>query len=469
MILLALLAAVAACWPSFVSLHQLWTDWQLTTFTHGYLIVAIVGWLLWRDRKALQGLSAPGPWPMVLPLMATAFLWLFAVQASVQFVEFALLPLVLWAAVLAACGWPVALRVAFPIGLLLIATPLPNALNPVFQWASVYAVRFALRLCGIPAYFDANHVQIPEGTFEIAGGCSGLHFAIVGTAIALLIGELRGDRWRGRLMLAALGLALSMMANWVRIFVIILAGHFTHMQHYFVTRSHYGFGWAVFAVMMAIFFLLERRIPVAERPARTQPANSLKSRFAVTPLLPVLATLALLVGWRLAASRPATTDLQPSPVPSGWVGTVVTNSEWMPRFEGIDAQRLQLLSRNGTTGYKYLGLYRSQRQGKELDGYDNDPLGGLKSSREVDSLNSPGAPEVLQARDSSGRNSLVAVAYRVADRRFASAWKAQLWYATLSLLHLRSPASIVEVLRVDCEANCSSAAEALQELWKQPT
>jgi len=469
MIVVPLLAVVAACWPTFAALHRLWVDWQLTTYTHGYLIVALVGWLLWRDRKSLEGPTAAASWTRLVPLLGAAGMWLLAVQASIQLVEFAVLPIVLWSAVLAACGWRVARNAAFALGFLWLATPLPDAANSLFQWISIYAVRFALRLCSIPAYFEANHVQISEGAFEIAGGCSGLHFAVVGSAIALLLGELRGDRWRERLQLLVIALALSMLTNWIRIFVIILAGHLTHMQHYLVARSHYTFGWAVFAVMMTVFFLVERRIPVKGRADGGSDGGHPAKPSQLKWHLVVIAVVAMLTAWRLGASRPAADSLRDATLPPGWTTTVATETPWQPHFEGVDEQRLEVLARNGIRGFRYRALYRTQKQGKELDGYNNDPLGGLTVVAEPAGSQDPRLPGVYRVRDSRGRESIVQVAFHVGNRRFTSARDGQIHYAVRGLIHFRAPASVVEVLRVDCESSCSSAIRAMQEFRSQPS
>ncbi len=41
----------------------------------------------------------------------------------------------------------------------------------------------------------------------------------------------------------------------------MVAGYLTDMQHYLVRVDHYYFGWALFAVAMAVFFLLARGKP----------------------------------------------------------------------------------------------------------------------------------------------------------------------------------------------------------------
>jgi len=465
MIIPPLLAAVAACWPSFVALHKLWVDWQQTSHTHGYLIVAIVAWLLWHDRGARSASPTGLSWTKLLPLLGAAAVWLIAVLASIQFVEFAVLPVVLWTAVLAACGWIVARRVAFPLGFLWFATPLPDAMNPLFQWTSIYSVRFALRLFGIPAYFDENQVQIPEGTFEIAGGCSGLHFAVVGSAIALLLGKLRGDHWRGRLLLLSIALTLSALTNWIRIFVIIVAGHATHMQHYLVARSHYTFGWVVFAAMMIVFFLIERQIPVRTEATHARETSlGAVRQFEPTWQLAALVVMGMMTAWRLCALRPAVASLQDTATPAGWNAWHVSDASWRPRFEGADETRFEALSRNGIRGLRFRALYRSQRQGKELDGYDNDPFAGLSVVGETADSGNPG---LYRVRDAQGQESVAQVVFRVGDKTFTSARTAQLHYALRALLDRRSPASVVQVLRVTCESGCGAAMETLRELGSQ--
>ena len=61
-----------------------------------------------------------------------------------------------------------------------------------------------------------------------------------------------------RLQLALMA-ALAVLANWVRVYTVIEAGYLTDMQSYLVRVSHYGFGWAVFAATLVVFFWLVTR------------------------------------------------------------------------------------------------------------------------------------------------------------------------------------------------------------------
>jgi exosortase len=446
MIFLPLLGVLALCWRSVLALHQQWVDWQDTTHTHGYLIVAITLWMLWRDRREIRVVADSPRVGNLWLFLAMACAWLLLEQAGIQSLEFALLPMLLWIAVLTCSGGAVARRCAFPIAFLYFATPVWGAFNGILQWSTVFAVRVLLRLVDVPAFFDANRVHIPSGTFEIAGGCSGLHFTVVGLACAALLGELRADSWRRRLTLLALAAMFAVATNWVRVFTIVLAGHVTHMQHYLVTQSHYFFGWLVFAVAMFAFLVLERRIPLMSRvfapqvPVKSSSDNAASGRWRASHATVVtIMIIALMSLWHMLAARPAAAHMIQMSPPPGWKGPEPVTDDWHPRFVGVDEEK-QAVFRNdeGALVTAYLGFYRNQHQGKEFSGYTNDIRGNARD------------PEWL-----------ISARYRVGERGFRNPTVAQLWYAVQALTRLRSPPSQVLVLRVACRPDCNAGAHWL--------
>ncbi|HEX6397968.1 MAG TPA: exosortase A, partial [Steroidobacteraceae bacterium] len=298
-----LLAFLLLFWPGAVSLASLWTDSQTESYTHGFLIAAIAAWLLW--QRAPQFAPAMGATPRgwrlagLLVLGGSALAWQFALRAGIQVAYLSLLPVLLAAGVALLLG-PRALRAAaFPLGFLYFAMPVWDYVNPLLHWLTIHVVRIGLRLVGIPSFFSGDLVQIPAGMFEIQGGCSGLHYVIVGLAIAVLLGELRQDSWRERLRWIAVGGALAIFSNWVRVFSIIVMGHLTHMQSYLVRVSHYSYGWFVFMAALGAFFWY-----VARR-AR-QPSGAAAVVLASTPQ-PALAGIApgLTVTTLIVAAVPA--------------------------------------------------------------------------------------------------------------------------------------------------------------------
>lgn len=468
MIYIPVVAVIAATWHSFVALHGQWTDWADTTHTHGYLIATISAWLLWRNRVACREISISfalwRSWPLVIAMTC----WLFFVMAGIQAAELVLVPVVLWCAMYSAFGWRVARNSAFSAGYLLFATPVWDALNGLFQWSSVYAVRGLLRALDVPSRFDENFVHIPAGTFEIAGGCSGLHFVVVGAAIAALMGELRRDGIMGRIKLLLLAVGLAMLANWMRIVIIVEAGHLTNMQHYLVASSHYGFGWAVFAVCMAIFFWLESRMSASRSPASARSAASSAQPFDIRRWcevsLAVVPLLGLLMLWHALAVRPATSRLVVPPLMAGWSIESGAPEGWQPKLAGVDESVRQRYRReDGKIVDVYYGLYRFQSQGKEFSAYGNDLYPGMRMV-DQDSEVIAGMPFMFQRfRGQAGNEKLVAASYRVGKRAFAHPARAQLWYALKAMLQLRSPVSRVLLLHTDCQPDCGAARDVLRE------
>lgn len=461
-VLLLVAAALAACWPTLSGLHERWTDADQKTYTHGYLVAAICVFLLWRRNVGGpdQGVQRRGGvLPFVL-LGGAAVGWVLVVRAGIGIVEWMALPVILILAIWAAFGPAVARRNLFPIGYLYFAIPIWGSVNGLFQSATVVAVRGLLRVVGVPSHFNGNFVEIPAGTFEIAGGCSGLHFVIVALALAALMGEMRGDDWRGRSILLVLAGALAVVTNWIRVFVIIVAGHQTDMQHYLVAQSHYGFGWVLFALAMVVFFLAERRIDVRE-PRRRQAAPPLRSAPTAMPAWGALIVLLLMGGLQYASARAAPERSLESVAAAGWSNDT-SPPDWLPHIEGADvASGHSYVAPGQSPVQRFEFLFRWQRQDKELGGYGNDLLfahRGQVSTRE----RLGGLPVVLhEARDVRGSMWLVAEAYRVGGHYDATASAAQLRYAVDSIKRLHSVPSSILVWRTECLPDCAQARERL--------
>lgn len=453
----ALVVLTFAClWPTTVSLMVRWEDTVHRTYTHGYAIVVLSLWLMWRDRSRLE--STRPCIPALIALGGAAIVWLIAWRAGLQIVHQALLPAMALLAVLSSCGWPVSRRLLLPVLYLYCAIPVWDAINPVLQSISVFAVRALLRLFDIPAFFDGIRFELPAGAFEIADGCSGLHFFVVAFSVAVLYGAVNRDTLRTRVMLIAFGLALAMMTNWIRIFIIVLAGHLTDMQHYLIVDEHYSFGWLVFAGSMVVFFLVVRRWPLAQIAA-TNRVPEASSPVAVPAALAALSGLMLgplvsVVDRNKGASAAVHEFSSPE---GGWVSDAAEQG-WRPVFVGADSEQLRRYRRGVATVDAYSATYLWQQQGKEIAGYGNSVLGELSAASGSVST----APwRRLHAQDRQGQDWVVRYAQRIDSDWIESGLGAQLTYGLRSLF--AAPVSSIIVLRGRCAPDCDAAEASLDE------
>lgn len=460
---LALIALVSVLlFPTLVSLHQRWTDTASITYLHGYLVAAIALCLLVREVASNSHPYQPERL-LLIPLALFSVLWLVAQRAGIEIAHQALWPVMMLTAMAAALGWRAARNCWFALAFLFFAIPIWDFGDVPLQKLSVAGVKSMLMLTSIPVYVDGSVVHIPEGTFDIEISCNGMHFFIVALALAALFGEIHRDSLRVRVRQFLLAAVLAVVCNWIRIYVVILAGHLTDMQHYLIRVSHYYFGWAVFAVCMAIFFWLVSRTPLAaQRPVQTGAAQAEPSgqrlaagvfaALAVVCVGPLLGTLAR------ASALPPRADLLPTL--ENWRGPSQSTAGWHPSYPGSDRSQRGEYRRAGVVATVFVAEYDEQRQGKELVGYGNSVLEGLDGHPVSEQLvpASPGEAVQFEVARSSGHSSVVTYFYEIGGTRRVNPLAAQLSYAAASLV--RPVRSRVIAVHVDCAADCATATAA---------
>jgi exosortase len=475
MILVLAVVVAAVFWPSTAVLIQQWSDFVNITYTHGWLILAVCVWLVTRSGRAIAAAPAR-PWPLAqLALVLAVFAWLVCYRASIQDLHVTLFPGLFWLAVAAAFGWPVARLLIFPVAFFCFALPSWAQLGNPLQELTVLAMRLLLTLTGPAAVINGDVIHIPNGSFRIEEGCSGLHFMIVGLAVAALHGELRRDSWKTRLMELGLMAALALLANWVRVYTIIEAGYLSNMRNYLVSVSHYWFGWGVFAVALIGFFWLTTWLAPATGPAPppkeaavTPPPAAddraeLRGAALAIVLLAILPALSLMAR---SAQPPAPLSSVPFVVlPPPWSASPPAfDSAWWPDFAGADdTEYLQVQKNQGPPIEVFRVRYRVQHQGAELVGDASSLLGAkLRWRGEQRRPSTAGVFEETEVAETGDVRSLIWWRYNIAGRAFVQPLASQLWYG-LNATFWSPPASLV-ALRAPCRGDCGQARALLNEL-----
>ena len=466
-VVIAIAVGVAiAMWQTTRTLLAEWSDTDNLTYTHGWLIVAVGAWSILRTRATLSRLAFSPQLSIAVLLFVVSVIWLIVYQAGLLVVHQALLPIAMWLAVCTICGSAVSRECAFGFAYLYFAIPVWSLLNSTLQTATTVAMKTLLPLVGVPTYFDGNTVYIPSGVFEIAGGCSGLHFFIVGVAIAALYGEIHRDRLKTRVLLVAAAVVLSILANWIRVFTIIVAGHLTDMQHFLVTVDHYYFGWVVFAVTMALFFYWASRMPQNENTAAhaaTQLKGSSRGRIWLAAVLSAIAVAAGPLRAAQARANPSSTTVSLPRLTGEWSGPHPVTGEWQPKFARADAAAQGMYRALEREVEVFVAHYADQRQGKELNSSGNSVLGETMNARGPRKpIGEQFGEREMEARD--GSRWVVWDRYQVGTRGFYSPTAGQLWYGAASVGTVLPSAALA--LRSQCAPDCEAARKTNEQFLR---
>ena len=479
LIVLGALALTALLyWPTTGEIAGLWQDMSIRRYTHGWAVLAVTVWLIWRGRAALAAipLSPPAGGWLLVGLGAVG--WLVLINAALLTPAMLVLPSLVLVAICAAGGWRLARWAAFPVLYLYFALPAWDFLDLPLQSLTTDVSLWLVQQVGIPATTDGNVIHIPEGWFEIAVACNGLQFVIVALAIAAVHGEIDDDSLGSRLLLMGIASVLAMVTNWVRVFVLIVAGHATNMQHFLVRVDHYYFGWFLFAFTLIFYVYLSSRIP--RRKSARKYEGSAKAAVAATApkgkvvTATVLSAIALSLGplWAQAVPRLAAPlgDLVP-PHLAGWSVPTPYVGTWHPVFENADRESL-VAYRSEPFGEAaiYQATYSYQRQGRELRGFGNSVVGPrhhVLASRDHDaSAGNATVPVTEQsATGPDGSRLVVWSLYTVDGRPNPMRLPDQLGYGVRSLFGA-PPASVI-AFAAECRPDCERARGALGSLAAQ--
>lgn len=344
------------------------------TFAHAFLVLPIVLWLVWRRRGDLVPLTPrPQPW-MLLALSAFAAMWLLGdlvlVNAATQFAWVAMLVL----AVPAVLGFEVALVILFPLLFLFFAVPIGEfMLDPMMNWTADFTV-WALRFSGIPVYREGRQFVIPSGSWSVVEACSGVRYLIASFMVGTLFAYLNYRSWKRRALFMLVSIAVPIVANWLRAYMIVMLGHLSG-NTIAVGADHLIYGWVFFGVVIMIMFLVGARwsepdaAPAASTPGRGHGGDAASARMlpaaAVTVAVLLLPHLVLWGLQRVEQGAAAPQLALPDRLASAWQAAAASPI-FEPAFENpaVEARR-SYAGPKGEVGV-YLGYYRHQSADSKL-------------------------------------------------------------------------------------------------------
>lgn len=251
---------VAAYIPTVLSLID--GPWQTEQEGHGPLIIVASLWLVWQSREKLKAVElSPAPvlgWAGLLSGLLLMFL--ARTQDIVTAQALSIIPVIIGCVLLLA-GWPMLRTLAFPIGFLLFAVPMPDwiidgATVPLKVFISDSVTRI-LYAAGYPV--AQNGVMIMIGSYKllVKDACSGMNSIFALSAIGVFYAY--AFRWQEKvrsLILLASIVPITIVANFIRVITLVLIAYYGGPDM-LEGAVHDLTGIGLFVVAVILLFLLD--------------------------------------------------------------------------------------------------------------------------------------------------------------------------------------------------------------------
>jgi exosortase A len=233
------------------SIVDIWNSSE--TFAHGYIILPISLWLIWKRRQTLALMSPEPFWPGLFLIAICGLGWLLAELGDVQVVrQYAFVAMIVLTAV-TILGVRITWSMAFPLCFLLLAVPFGDVfIEPLINFTADFTV-WALQATGIPVLRNGSTFEIPTGSWSVVQACSGVRYLISSITLGSLFAYLTYRSRIRQAMFMVLSIIVPIVANGVRAYMIVMIGHLSGMQ-LAVGVDHLIYGWLFFGLVMFLMF-----------------------------------------------------------------------------------------------------------------------------------------------------------------------------------------------------------------------
>ncbi|MGJ5820973.1 exosortase/archaeosortase family protein [Paludibaculum fermentans] len=250
----------------FHVLYQMVVEWgTMEEMGHGFFVPAMVGYVVWQRREALQKVPLAPHWSGWV-LVVLSFVALVAGQLGAEFFVMRVgFLMALVGVLLAFCGWPMVKELAFPLLLLPFMIRIPlfvySQITLPLQLLSSSLAESGLSLIGIPVFRDGNVLELASQKLSVVEACSGIRSLLSLGFLSLIYGYLVESRTWLRVALFILTIPIAISANASR---IVMTGILSEWNRdYAEGIYHIMEGWVVFVVAMVALVFTHRLILMA--------------------------------------------------------------------------------------------------------------------------------------------------------------------------------------------------------------
>ncbi len=359
-------------WNTFLGMVSIWI--RSETFAHGFLVLPIVIWLIWRKRKLITVENPKATYWTLIPIFLTALVWLLgdlvAVNSVTQLAVTAIVPLI----VISVFGWSIARIILFPLIFIFFAVPLGEFLLPfLMEWTAKFTV-LALRLSGVPVYQEGLQFVISSGSWSVVEACSGVRYLISSFMIGTLYAYLSYTSFKKRFIFIGISIVVPIFANWFRAYFIVMLGHISGNK-LAVGFDHIIYGWLFFGLIIVLMFVIggmwaENNFPdvdVLSESASKSYLNS-PSYFLITFLVFLSFAIPCFWGGLIYSKNNLNAPFFTLPMyfSTGWKKTTDDETFLKPHFHGASVEASNFYANESLKVGLYVAYYRNQNYSSKL-------------------------------------------------------------------------------------------------------
>jgi exosortase A len=270
LLLLALLFAtfILAYFPVWKRLVLTW--YTSDDYSHGFFIVPICIYILWRKKNVLAKIpTKPSLWGLALVIFSL-LLYLFAYFAEIVTMASFSMVLLLAGLVIYVYGFLMFKELIFELFLLLFMIPVPAQIYskltiPLQLFVSKVSVDIS-SLLGLPIYREGNVIHLPGQTLQVVQACSGLRSMISLLTLSAIFAYLTLKSNVLRTVLFFSGIPAAILVNIIRVLLMVLAFYYFN---YDLTKgtTHTVFGMIIFILALIFIAIIKGVLSIWDKSA----------------------------------------------------------------------------------------------------------------------------------------------------------------------------------------------------------
>lgn len=427
------------------------------TYSHAFFIPVITAYLYYQLFKQNKLILREKPHTIALiSLIITTLFLNFFIYAQFPSAYRLLIVLVISTAI--ASAFKVHWKVLFPSLFLIFLLPIWGVLTPFLQNLSTYVVTHFMRFTHIPTFVEGNLIAIPEGVFEIAGGCSGLRYLLVSLTISSLFTFLNFNKLRQGFVFITIAIIGALIVNWIRIIILIFVGHYTNMESDLM-HDHNMLGWYLYIPFMFFLFHIGHKL-IETNETKANKENNTATIYSFTSMNSYYYNLTIIMTIIISSaflSQALVTKLTDNSLTHPQTCASTSKVALLPAIHNASAQCSQVINKALLTTYYFDPLILDSK----ADFYLNQLTINNAKIITHTTTQSWQISEIYY----QGQHYLTAISFITGDSRAATIQQ----YKKMKLLNLLKgqPTSKLQWLVQTCTQNCKLAQQQFITSLKQ--